>query len=112
MRRACRPCRPCLGLSYIGAQESGEAFFVELARSQAQHRLGRIRFTCSESIAIQFEEQNAHDEAGSLVAIEERMIANDARRVCRCHMDFIGLRSVGPYLLCPRQSGFEQAVVA
>ena len=104
--------RHCLGTDCISSKEGGEAFFVELTRSQAQYSLSSILFAGRESIPIQFEEQDAHDEARALVAIEEGMIANDARRVGRRHLDSVGLRSVGPYLLCPRQSGFEQGVVA
>lgn len=95
----------------IGSKELTEAFFVDGACSQLEHRLCRSLLAPRQSITIELEKQQADHKAGALVAINEGMILNDARRVLRSKSDDVGtgMRNV---VKRSAQRGLKQRTVA
>ncbi len=70
-----------------------------------------ICFSRGDAIAVRFVKKRGGEKTGALVAIDERMIADDAERVRRRQRDRIAL-AIGKEVLRPRHSGFQQAHVA
>jgi hypothetical protein len=100
--------------SAVGARDAAVADegcidrLVELARRESDHRVRSVGFGRAEDEPVQLEKEHANDEPGSLVAVYERMISNDADRVRRRHLDDARSLGVGPQLPRARQGGFEQ----
>src|SRR5712691_4394138 len=69
---------------HIGAKECGIAGLIEGSGRKLQNGLCRAFLAGGKTVAVQFQKQDSNNEAGPLVAIDEGMIARDARRVgCR-----------------------------
>lgn len=54
---------------------------IERTGRKAQNRLGGVLLACNESEAVEFEEQNTNYKTGPLVAIDERVVADNASRI-------------------------------
>lgn len=67
--------------------------FIERARRQSHDRLRRILLLGPELEAVEFQEENADHKSRPLVAIDKRMVADDARSVQGGHFDHV--RSLG-----------------
>src|ERR1700730_5119712 len=69
-------------------------------------------FTGPKVNPVQYQEENTDHKPCPLVAIDKRMIANDARRVQRRHFDDAGGVGTGVVLSWPGKSRFQQARIA
>ena len=96
----------------VSAHPGGEGVFVEGTAGQAQHRLGRIFFAGSETIAIHFEKQGPDDEAGAFVPVDEGAVADDTGRVGGSELYRVRTVSIGVKLRRPGEGGFEQSFIA
>ncbi len=84
---------------------------IQRTRRQFQNGLGRIGLARREAVAIEFEKQNPDDKAGALVAVDERVIAHDARRISRRLIEQVGCIRIGLNLLRPGEGGLQQGRV-
>ena len=88
-----------MNLAYFASEfarkERSATRFVECAGGQFYNSLSRGILRSNEVITIQLEKQNTDHESCALVTIEEWMIAEDTSRVCRRHVDEIGIIRVG-----------------
>jgi hypothetical protein len=66
-----------LSAYHIGTEERAVIRFIEGAGGELQNRLCGIFLACDKAIAVEFEKQDADYEARTLVAIEERVVAQD-----------------------------------
>jgi hypothetical protein len=82
--------------------------FIQSSRRKVDYGLRRHLFTGGKTIAIELEEENSNQEAGSLVAVDERMVGNNSRCVERSQVDDIRRGTVGMMLQRPRQRGLQQ----
>ena len=73
--------------------------------------MGCIFLACDKAITVEFKKQNADYEAGSLVAIDERVIADNSCRIGRCHIDDAGCLRISGYLPRPRKRGLQQRYI-
>jgi hypothetical protein len=64
----------------LARQEPGVTRLVERARRQRQDGLRGIRLAGGKAVTVEFEEQDADHEADALVAVDEGVIAHQARR--------------------------------
>ncbi len=70
--------------SFIGnmlPQEHGISRLIPRPGGEHEHCSRRILFTGGKILTVEFEEQYAKDEARALVAINKRMVFDDARRI-------------------------------
>jgi hypothetical protein len=65
-----------------------------------------------ETIAVQFQEEDADEEAGAFVAVDEGMVADDADGVYGSHIYNIRVLAIGVQLPRAGQSGLKQAQIA
>ena len=65
----------------VGTQPLCITAFVDLARCKVKNCLSGIFLARLEIESVKFEEENADDKARPLVAIDKRMIADNAGRV-------------------------------
>ena len=86
--------------SNVGPQPSGKCSFIERTCSKIQDGLSGIFLAGLEVEAVKFEEQNADDKSGPLVAIYERMIADNTGCIQRGHCDDVG--TVGVRMMLAR----------
>ena len=68
---------------HVGAQIVAKAVLVDGAGSEFQYGLRRLWLACRETIAIEFEEEHAHNEARTFVPVDERTVFDDTRGVLR-----------------------------
>ncbi len=61
---------------------------------------------------MEFEEEDADHKSGALVAIDKRMVADDASRVKRSHFDDIRFTGIGVVLAGTREGGLQQPSIA
>ena len=65
-----------------------------------------------EAIAIELQKQDSGYEARTLLTVEERVVAQDARRIGSGHIDNVSGLGVGKLLLGTDQRRLEQATMA
>jgi hypothetical protein len=96
-------------LSALGicAHPGGEGGFIESARCEAQDGMCRGFLGRGEIVAVHFQEQGADEEAGALIAVEKRMIANNASRVRSSQADDVGVTAIGMDLPRAGKGGLE-----
>jgi hypothetical protein len=94
------------------AKEDYVLHLIQSSSRKINYRLRRYLFTSGKTIAIELEEENPNQEAGSLVAVDERMVGDNGRRVQRSQVDDIRYGTVGVVLLRPSKRGLQQRVVA
>jgi len=63
-------------------------------------------------MAVDFQEQNSNDEAGALVAVEERMVAEDAGGIGSGERRRVRVVALGLELLRSSEGGLQQTAVA
>ena len=73
--------------------------------------MGGVSFRGCKGGTIQLQKENSHDEARAFVAVHERVVANDARRVCGGEIKNIRF-AIGEKLLRAGESGFKQTTIA
>jgi hypothetical protein len=95
-------------LRYVGAQPRSERGLIELSRSEGKNGLRGIFFGCSETVAIQFEEEHTNKKSGSLVPINERMIADDPCGVSDGQIDHVRRPATSVELAGARKSRFRK----
>lgn len=61
---------------------------------------------------VQFEEEDAHEEAGAFVAVDEGVIADDTGNVRDSHLYDVWIVAVGVKLLRASEGGLKQALIA
>ena len=61
----------------VGAEPGGEGGFVEGSGGEAEDGLCGGFFSGGETIAVRFEEEDAEEEAGAFVAVDERVVAGN-----------------------------------
>src|ERR1700675_2645136 len=66
-------------------QPCGESSLVERARCQSHDGLGSVCLASLEVEAVEFQEENANHKSRPLIAIDERMIADNASCIQRSH---------------------------
>src|SRR5258708_26990127 len=84
----------------VGTQPSDISRFIQRTCSHSENGLGGIFLTGFEVKAVQFEKQNTDCEADPFVAVNKRMVANQASRVQASQLDEVG-RTVGVMLARP-----------
>ncbi len=97
---------------HVSPQPSGKCSFIDLARRKIQDGLSGVFLAGIESEAVEFEEQNTDYETGALVAIEERMVADNTGAVKSGHCDDVGTVGIRMVLSGTRQSGLQKPSVA
>src|SRR5690606_32044116 len=86
------------------------AILIDCTRGQFEDGLCRRLLAGRESVSIQLEKQHTAYESGALIAINEGMILNDARRVLGSKFDDVRTR-VGNMVQRPRKRGLKQRFV-
>jgi type II secretory pathway predicted ATPase ExeA len=71
---------PTLCSFHVGAKELAEAILIDRVGGKLEHRLRRRFLARLEAIAVELQEEHAHDEAGALVAVDEGEILDNAGR--------------------------------
>jgi len=66
---------------FVGAEERGKGGIVEAASREGEHGLGGVFLAGREAVGVELEEEDSDDEASGFVAIDERMVSEDAGRV-------------------------------
>jgi len=92
----------------VSPQPRGVGSFIELAGCQCHHSLSGIFLCGFEVEAVEFEEEDTNHKAGALVAIDKRMVADDASRVKRRHLDDIRRVRIGVVLAGTGEGGVQQ----
>lgn len=95
----------------VGGEESGIGRLVDRPGGPRQHDLRRLRFVGVEVMAVQLEKEDAEQKTRALVAVDERMIADDRSRVERRELDDAGRLVLGGPLSRPGQGRFQQGPV-
>ena len=85
-------------------QPGGEPGLIERACRQTHHGLSGIGFARPEVEAVEFKEEDADDKSGSLIAVQEGMIADNACGVESGHFNNVWGACVGIVLAGPSQS--------
>ena len=86
--------------------------FIEGPIRELQNRLCSIFLARGKAIAVEFEKQDAHYEASTLVAIDERVIAHNTCRIGRRHIDHVRALGIGILLLRAGQCRLQQPPIA
>ncbi len=95
----------------VGSEPNGELIFVDLSGRKPEDSLGGVSFRGRKGGTIQLQKENSHDEARAFVAVHERVVANDARRVCHGEIENIRF-AIGEELLWAGESGFKQTIIS
>lgn len=66
----------------VAAQPGGEFLFLEFARGESQDNQHAFGIIGHQVETVQGKEQFSCDQRRALVAIDERLVANDAKSVC------------------------------
>lgn len=82
--------------------------FVESARRQPHDSLRSVSFAGPEVESVEFKEEYAGNEAGPLVAIEKRMVADNTRCVKTSHGENVRGIGIGVMLARPSERGFQE----
>ena len=93
------------------AQPGGEGGFVQFAGGQGKHVGHAVGIFRSQGVAIECQEQFRYDKRGALVAVNEGVVAGDAKRITCRQVGGIGLSVMGQ-LLRAGQRRLQQATVA
>lgn len=93
----------------VGAEERGIGGLVEAAGREREDGLGGVFLAGREAVAVELEEEDSDDEAGAFVAIDERMVCDDAGCVRGGEIDYVRCLSVGGEMAGARQGGLQQA---
>lgn len=103
-----------IGLSAlrIGAEPGGEGGFVDCAGCEAEDGLGGGFLRGGEAVAVQFEEEDADNEAGAFVSVDEWVVEDDPGSVSGSQGDDVGIFAVGEELPGASERGGEQAGIA
>jgi hypothetical protein len=97
--------------SNMAAEPRHEAIIVKASRGKLQDRLSGVLLRRRETTAVRFKKQDACNEAGSLVAVDKRMIPYNAYGVSRRHLDHSRRFGVRIQLTRARQCRLEQPLV-
>jgi hypothetical protein len=92
-------------------QPSCVSRFIERACCQSHDGLGGICLAGLEVEAVEFEEENADHKPRPLVAIDERMVPDDAGCLKSGHFDNIRSAGIGAVLAGKRKSGLQKTPV-
>ena len=91
----------------------GESSLIEIAGGQRHEDSIFLLLRDIESDSVQAQEQKAGHERGAFVSVDERMITDDSRRVCRSELRWRGFGpAVGVQLFRSCQCGPEKSNVA
>src|SRR5713226_8669509 len=96
----------------VGAEPGGEGGFVEGSGGEAEDGLCSGFLGGGEMIAVQFEEEDADEEAGALFAVDERVVADNACGVVGSHVYDVRVIAIGVELLRPGKGGLKQVHIA
>jgi hypothetical protein len=96
----------------IGPHPRSVSGFVECACRKAQDGLSGVFLAGLEGEAVEFQEENADHETNTLIAIHERVIADDAGCVKSSHGNDVSTVGIGMVLAGSGQSGLQKASVA
>jgi hypothetical protein len=96
----------------ISSQPGCVRGFIELTGSQRKNSLSRVFLAGGEIEAVKFEEQNPNHEPGSLVAIDEGMVADNPSGVKRRHFDDVGSSRISVVLAGPGESRVQKPSLA
>jgi hypothetical protein len=96
----------------VGPQPSRISNFIERACCEIPDGLSSVFFAGFEVEAVEFEKQNPDYETGSLVAIDEGMVADNAGGVKSGHAHDVGAVGVGMVLAGTGQGGLQQPSIA
>ena len=96
----------------VGAEPGSESGFFECSCGEAEDRLGGGLLGGCEPEVIQFEEQNAYDKSGALIAVNKRMVQDNAGDVGGSHLNDVRLVAIGEELLWTGERGLKQAAIA
>ena len=80
----------CLHAPRVGAQKFAKTIVAHPASGKFNYGLRRCFFAGRKAIPIEFEKKNTDDETRTFVAIYERVVLHNARRVLRRTLDNIG----------------------
>jgi YD repeat-containing protein len=97
---------------HVAPEERAVIRFIHSAGRKLQNRLCGIFLACDKAIAVEFEKQDADHEARTLVAIKERVVAHNTRRIGRRHVDDVSGLCIGMLLLGTGQRGLQQPAIA
>src|SRR6266850_7453045 len=96
----------------VCAEPRRKGGLIEGSGGEAQDGLCGGFFRGCETITVHFEKEDADEEAGAFVAIEEGVVADNTEGVGGSHVDDVRVVLVGVKLLGPGECGLKQAKVA
>ena len=94
----------------VGRQPRRIFRFLDLACRQGERLHGSVGLGGLEAVAMQFEEEDGHGKADSLVAVEERMGFDESEAVARCQLED-GRLAIRDEILRTRQCRVEEPLV-
>jgi hypothetical protein len=89
----------------IGAEPGGEGGFIECSGGEAQDGLRGGFFGGGETRAVYFEEEDADEEAGAFVSVNEGVVADNTGGVDSSHVYDVRVIAIGIELLRPGEGG-------
>ena len=96
----------------VGAQPGRVRRLIERAAGETQDGLGGILLACYEDEAVELKEKDARNKTSPLVAVDERMVADDARRIERRHLNHVRMLGIGMMLAGSGQSRLQKTFIA
>ncbi len=73
--------------------------------------MGGVSFRGRKGWAIQLQKENPRNETRAFVAVHERVVLNDARRICGSEITNIGF-AIGDELSRAGESGFKETIIS
>jgi len=97
---------------HVATQPVSEGFFIEFSCRQSKHCLCGIFFTSAQTKTIHFQEQYPQKKPGSLISVEEGMVADDACGVGSRQFYDVGIIAIGVNLLRTGEGRLQKAFIA
>ncbi len=88
----------------VGAQPGRVGRLVERAAREAQDGLRGMLLAGHEAESVELKEEDACNKTSPLVAVHERMVADNARSIESCHRNHVRMLGIGMMLAGSSQS--------
>src|ERR1700740_747606 len=96
----------------VSVQPGSEGGFIEGSGREAHHCLCGMFFVGGQTIAVQFEKQDADEKAGALVSVYKRVVSDDTGCIGGGQRNSARTVAIRVHLMRPSESRFEQSFVA
>ena len=98
--------------TFVDAQPGRVCRLIKRAARETKDGLGGILLACHEDEPVELKEKNARDKTSALVAVNEGMVADDARRIEHRHLNHVRPAGIGMVLERASQSRLQKAFIA